>query len=168
MSDTRSTDFTAFDKYIDDNFDSMVEELRTFCSTPTLAGQRVGLEEGVAAVRALLEPLGAVVNAVPLEGGAPPVVLAELGAGLAPSCSTTTTTCSRPTRSTCGTRRPTRAMCATASSMRGAWPTTGATSYARVQAIRAYQAAIGAAAVAPALARRGRRRNWQPPPRPHA
>jgi acetylornithine deacetylase/succinyl-diaminopimelate desuccinylase-like protein len=81
MSDTRSTDFTAYDKYIDDNFDSMVEELRTFCSTPTLAGQRVGLEEGVAAVRALLEPLGAVVNAVPLEGGAPPVVLAELGAG---------------------------------------------------------------------------------------
>src|SRR6476646_2898155 len=71
--------FTAYDKYIDDNFDSMVQELRTFCSTPTLAGQRVGLVEGVAAVRALLEPLGATTNAVPLEGGAPPVVLAELG-----------------------------------------------------------------------------------------
>lgn len=78
MSD--NTDFSAYDQYIDHHFDAMVQELRDFCSRPTLAGQRVGVEEGVELVRGLLEPLGARSRAVPA-GDAPPVVLAELGAG---------------------------------------------------------------------------------------
>src|SRR5205814_4106186 len=57
-----------------------VAELREFCSHPTLAGQRIGLEEGVQSVLRLLEPLGARTQVVPLDG-APPVVLAELGQG---------------------------------------------------------------------------------------
>ncbi|MDQ3927685.1 MAG: M20/M25/M40 family metallo-hydrolase [Chloroflexota bacterium] len=74
------TDFAAYDAYIEQNFDAMVEELRRFCSQPTLAGQRIGLEEGVALVREALEPLGANVKVVPI-GDTPPVVLAELGSG---------------------------------------------------------------------------------------
>jgi acetylornithine deacetylase/succinyl-diaminopimelate desuccinylase-like protein len=81
MSDNEAKDFGAYDAYIDEHFDEMVRELRDFCSTPTLAGQRIGLVEGVAAVRELLEPLGASTNVVPVEGGGPPVVLAELGSG---------------------------------------------------------------------------------------
>ncbi len=81
MSQNSGTDFTAYDNYIDQHFDAMVVELREFCAKPTLAGQRIGLTEGVQAVRALVEPLGARVQEVPLEGGAPPVVLAELGQG---------------------------------------------------------------------------------------
>ncbi|MEO8286233.1 MAG: M20/M25/M40 family metallo-hydrolase [Chloroflexota bacterium] len=74
------TDFQAYDSYIEQNFDSMVEELRTFCSRPTLAGQRVGWTDGVELVRTALEPLGASIEAVSV-GDAPPVVLAELGTG---------------------------------------------------------------------------------------
>src|SRR5690349_4858039 len=80
-NDANPTSFEAYDKYIDEHFDDMVKELRTFCATPTLAGQRIGLEEGVAAVRSLLEPLGATINVVPVGDGAPPVVLAEMGTG---------------------------------------------------------------------------------------
>ncbi len=75
-----NTDFGAYDAYIEQNFGGMIEELRRFCSQPTLAGQGVGLEEGVALVREALEPLGATVKLAPIEG-APPVVLAELGSG---------------------------------------------------------------------------------------
>ena len=74
------SDFGAYDAYIERNFEAMVEELRHFCSQPTLAGQGIGLEEGVALVREALEPLGASVKVVPI-GGGPPVVLAELGSG---------------------------------------------------------------------------------------
>src|SRR5438552_7119519 len=81
MSSTQSGIFEAYDQCIEEHFDEMVKELRAFCSTPTLAGQRIGLEEGVASVRSLLEPLGAKTNVVPVEEGGPPAVLAELGSG---------------------------------------------------------------------------------------
>jgi acetylornithine deacetylase/succinyl-diaminopimelate desuccinylase-like protein len=58
----------------------MVAELREVCSRPTLAGQRVGIDEGTGLVRGLLEPLGARVKEVPL-GGPPPVMIGELGLG---------------------------------------------------------------------------------------
>ena len=58
MAADQAMDFTAYDSYIDEYFDDMVQELRLFCSTPTLAGQRIGLVEGVAAVRTLLEDIG--------------------------------------------------------------------------------------------------------------
>lgn len=77
---SEGTDFGAYDAFIESNFEAMVEELRHFCSQPTLAGQGIGLVEGVALVRESLEPLGARVKVVPIEG-APPVVLAELGGG---------------------------------------------------------------------------------------
>jgi acetylornithine deacetylase/succinyl-diaminopimelate desuccinylase-like protein len=75
-----SPDFSRYDAHIDANFDLMVEELRAFCSEPTLAGQGVGFERGVELVRGLLEPIGARIQVVPIEG-APPVILAELGEG---------------------------------------------------------------------------------------
>lgn len=80
MGNGNRADFTQYDSYIDQHFDSMIEELRAFCSEPTLAGQVVGVERGVELVRGLLEPLGARIQVVPIEG-TPPVVLAELGAG---------------------------------------------------------------------------------------
>jgi len=52
-------DLGAYDRYIEENFDGMVRELRAFCSRPTLAGQHIGVEEGVSIVQGLLEPLGA-------------------------------------------------------------------------------------------------------------
>src|SRR3954449_12232708 len=75
-----SVDFAAYDKYIEDNFDTLVDELRTFCSQPTLAGQNIGFQEGVDLVRGALEPLGAQTKEVPI-AGVPSVVLAELGSG---------------------------------------------------------------------------------------
>ena len=81
MNSGQSRDFSEYDRYIEEHFEEMAQELRDFCSTPTLAGQRVGLTEGVAAVRGLLEGVGARTNAVPVGDGAPPVVLAEVGSG---------------------------------------------------------------------------------------
>ena len=80
MSGMGIVTFSGYDRYIEQHFDHMVTELREFCSQPTLAGQRVGLEEGVALVQKAVEPLGARTRIVPA-GDAPPVVLAELGAG---------------------------------------------------------------------------------------
>jgi acetylornithine deacetylase/succinyl-diaminopimelate desuccinylase-like protein len=73
-------DFTRYDSYIDSQFDSWVEELRAFCAEPTLAALGIGFERGVELLRGLLEPLGASITEVPVEG-APPVVLAEIGSG---------------------------------------------------------------------------------------
>lgn len=73
-------DFSTYDGYIEQHFDSMVGELRRFCAQPTLAGQRIGFDEGVALVRDALEPLGAQIRILPIEDS-PPVALAELGAG---------------------------------------------------------------------------------------
>jgi acetylornithine deacetylase/succinyl-diaminopimelate desuccinylase-like protein len=81
MNDNGTKGFERYDAYIEEHFEEMVEELRNFCSTPTLAGQKIGLVEGVAAVREMLEPLGARTSVVPVEGDGPPVVLAELGEG---------------------------------------------------------------------------------------
>lgn len=77
----RANDFEAYDRYIEQNFDAVIEELRHFCSKPTLAGQGVGLEDGVTLVREALEPLGARVKIAPIGDDTPPVVLAELGSG---------------------------------------------------------------------------------------
>ncbi|HEX9987554.1 MAG TPA: M20/M25/M40 family metallo-hydrolase [Chloroflexia bacterium] len=80
MGDMIAADFEAYDQYIEQHFDEMVQELRDFCAQPTLAGQRIGVEEGVVLVRGLLEGVGARTLPVPA-GDAPPVVLAELGSG---------------------------------------------------------------------------------------
>ena len=80
MGNSTASRFDAYDRYIDEHFDAMVAELREVCSRPTLAGQRVGIDEGTGLVRGLLEPLGARVKEVPL-GGAPPRKIGERGAG---------------------------------------------------------------------------------------
>ncbi|HYP39968.1 MAG TPA: M20/M25/M40 family metallo-hydrolase [Chloroflexia bacterium] len=80
MNQANTRDFNAYDEYIERHFSNMVVELREFCSKPTLAGQRIGLEEGVTAVHELLEPLGARTHVVPVGNEGPPVILAELGA----------------------------------------------------------------------------------------
>jgi acetylornithine deacetylase/succinyl-diaminopimelate desuccinylase-like protein len=80
MGDSVPSRFEAYDRYIDEHFDAMVAELREVCSRPTLAGQRVGIDEGTRLVRGLVEPLGARVKEVPL-GGAPPLMIGELGQG---------------------------------------------------------------------------------------
>jgi acetylornithine deacetylase/succinyl-diaminopimelate desuccinylase-like protein len=81
MAGPISRDFAAYDGYINEHFDSMVQELRDFCSKPTLAGQHIGLTEGVAAVRELLEGVGTAVNVVPTGDDSPPAVLGEMGSG---------------------------------------------------------------------------------------
>lgn len=80
MNNKTNPDFSDYDGYIERNFDAMVEELRRFCSAPTLAGQRIGWDEGTALVEGLLQPLGASTRILPV-GDAPPVVFAELGSG---------------------------------------------------------------------------------------
>src|SRR5437879_215263 len=75
-----STNWQSYDQYIEAHFEEFIRELREVCSQPTLAGQGIGWDEGVALVRGLLEPLGARTSIVPLDN-APPVVLAELGSG---------------------------------------------------------------------------------------
>jgi acetylornithine deacetylase/succinyl-diaminopimelate desuccinylase-like protein len=74
-------DFQAYDNYINEHFDSMVQELRDFCATPTLAARHIGVTEGTEAVKALLDPLGAETRIAPIGDNVPPVVLAELGSG---------------------------------------------------------------------------------------
>ena len=73
-------DFTAYDQYIGAHFDAFVDELRAFCARPALAGQRVGLAESSAWVRARLEALGARATVVDVPEGSP-AVLGELGEG---------------------------------------------------------------------------------------
>src|SRR5437763_2974049 len=61
-------DFGAYDRYIEQHFDGMVRELREFCSRPTLAGQRVGVEEGVKRVEGLVVACGARARLVTVGG----------------------------------------------------------------------------------------------------
>jgi acetylornithine deacetylase/succinyl-diaminopimelate desuccinylase-like protein len=75
-----TTEFSRYDAYVDQHFDTWVEELRAFCAEPTLAGQGIGVERGVELVLGLIVPLGARTEVVPI-GDAPPVILGELGAG---------------------------------------------------------------------------------------
>ncbi len=143
MCATTTADFHDYDRYIEEHFDEMVQELRTFCSTPTLAGQRIGLEEGVLAVRRALEPLGAVTNVVSTGDGSPPVVLAELGSGARLCCSITTTMFSPPSLLTYGKSPP------YAGDVRdGKFYARGVADdrgdfLSRVLAVRAYKATIG-------------------------
>src|SRR6478609_3139095 len=73
-------EFQAYDAYIEDHFDELIDELRAFCAQPALAGQKIGLAESGAMVRDKIESLGGQVEFVPVENGSP-VILGELGAG---------------------------------------------------------------------------------------
>src|SRR6478672_158463 len=73
-------EFQAYDAYIEDHFDELIDELRAFCAQPALAGQKIGLAESGAMVRDKIEGLGGHVEFVPIEDGSP-VILGELGAG---------------------------------------------------------------------------------------
>ncbi|HMA33903.1 MAG TPA: M20/M25/M40 family metallo-hydrolase [Chloroflexia bacterium] len=76
-----TSDFQAYDAYIEQHFDQFVEELRAFCAQPALAGQKIGLAESGALVREKIEALGGHVDLVPIADGSP-VILGDLGSGV--------------------------------------------------------------------------------------
>jgi acetylornithine deacetylase/succinyl-diaminopimelate desuccinylase-like protein len=70
-----------FDAYVEANAERFIEELKEFCRQPSIAAQGIGLEEMGELVRARLEKVGAEVRLIPVGGGGPPVIYAELGEG---------------------------------------------------------------------------------------
>jgi acetylornithine deacetylase/succinyl-diaminopimelate desuccinylase-like protein len=69
-----------FNAYVEANTDRLIEELKEFCRQPSIAAQGVGVEEMAELVRIRLEKLGAEVRMIRVDGG-PPVVYGELGGG---------------------------------------------------------------------------------------
>jgi len=72
--------FQPYDAYLEQHFEEYIAELRAFCAQPALAGQKIGLAESGALVREKIEGLGGHVEFVPVADGSP-VILGELGAG---------------------------------------------------------------------------------------
>lgn len=73
--------FPAFDHYLTDNHDRLLEDYKDFLRQPSVAATGQGMVEMAALVARRLATLGASVQIVPTEGDAPPVVWAELGEG---------------------------------------------------------------------------------------
>jgi acetylornithine deacetylase/succinyl-diaminopimelate desuccinylase-like protein len=69
-----------FQAYIDAGRDRFLDELKTWCSQPSVAAQGTGLEEMAALVERRLRALGARVQRFDVAGGAP-IVYAVLGKG---------------------------------------------------------------------------------------
>ena len=69
-----------FQAYIDANRKRYLDELRVFCSQPSVAATGEGLQEMAAMVQTRLQRLGAVVRRYEV-GGSPPILYAELGQG---------------------------------------------------------------------------------------
>ena len=153
----------AYDAYIEEHFDAFVDELRAFCAQPALAGpaHRPGRERGL--VREKLEALGGQVTVVPVDDGAP-VILGELGAGPRTLLLYNHYDVQPPEPLELWDSPP------YAGAIRdGKFYARGVADdrgdlLGRIQAIRAYQATVRAAAAAPALADRGRGRDRQPAP----
>ena len=76
-----SGDFRAYDAYIDHHFEDFVSELRAFCAQPALAGQGVGITETVQMVSHKLDELGCALDVVAVPDGGAPVIMGEMGAG---------------------------------------------------------------------------------------
>ena len=75
-----AADLAAFDTLCDERFDGLVEELRDFCSIPSETDQLPELDRGAHWVEQRLRSVGADVTVL-REGGVPPLVIGELGAG---------------------------------------------------------------------------------------
>lgn len=69
-----------FDEYVSQNRERFLEELKDFTSQPSVAAQKLGMEEMALKVMARLEKLGAQTKLIPMEGGFP-VVYGEIGNG---------------------------------------------------------------------------------------
>jgi len=70
----------SFQAYVEAHKDQFLCELMAFCAQPSIAAQRVGVEEMAALVRERLERVGATVQLLPLKEG-PPIIYGEIGEG---------------------------------------------------------------------------------------
>ena len=69
-----------FKAYVDENADRFVAELQRLCRQPTIAAQKVGVEETAEMVLSLLQRIGAQARPIPVAEGAP-VVYGTIGQG---------------------------------------------------------------------------------------
>src|SRR5437868_89965 len=69
-----------FDSYVAANRERFLQELKDFTSQPSVAAQKLGMEEMARKVMARLEKLGVQTKLIPIEGGFP-VVYGEIGKG---------------------------------------------------------------------------------------
>ncbi len=69
-----------FQATIDENRERFLEELKSFCAQPSIAAQGIGLEQMATLVEHRLQSLGAKVQRFVVDGG-PPLLYAELGQG---------------------------------------------------------------------------------------
>ncbi len=73
--------YAAFDTYLKENHDRLIEDYKDFVRQPSVAATGQGMIEMAAIVARRLAGLGFDVKVVPTEGNFPPVVWAELGDG---------------------------------------------------------------------------------------
>ena len=69
------TDYSPFDRYLDDNLDESIQELSKLVAQPSVAAQNWGMEETADLVAAMLEKRGFDTKLMPT--GGPPAVFAE-------------------------------------------------------------------------------------------
>jgi acetylornithine deacetylase/succinyl-diaminopimelate desuccinylase-like protein len=70
-----------FQAYVNANRERFLDELKAFCSQPSIAATGEGLQEMAVLVQTRLQRLGAVVRRYEV-GGSPPILYAELGQGM--------------------------------------------------------------------------------------
>ena len=70
-----TTDFAAIDRYIEQHLDESIAELSTLVAQPSIAAQKLGMEECATLVADMLKRRGFTVERVP--SGGPPVVVGE-------------------------------------------------------------------------------------------
>ncbi len=75
-----ATDFTAFDRLVEERLGGWVEELREFLRIPSVGGDDAALRDAAAWTAERLRRAGATVDVVEL-AGAPPLVVGEMGDG---------------------------------------------------------------------------------------
>lgn len=69
-----------FKAYVDENADRFVAELKRLCQQPSIAAQKVGVEETAEMVLSMLQRIGAQARLIPIAEGAP-VVYGTIGQG---------------------------------------------------------------------------------------
>lgn len=69
-----------FKAYVDENADRFVAELQRLCQQPSIAAQRVGIEEAAEMVLSMLQRVGAQARLIPVAEGSP-VVYGTIGEG---------------------------------------------------------------------------------------
>jgi len=77
----RGMNASAFDAYLLEHRERLLEDYKDFLRQPSVAATGQGITEMAALVARRLSSIGADVKIVPTEGDAPPIVWAELGAG---------------------------------------------------------------------------------------